>query len=223
METTTMRTTDRATCWMICINNPTSTDLPTPGTMPARWVLEGQMEKGENGTLHYQGMLRTPQVRFKAVKDMFPRARIEVARDKHRLKTYVHKNDTRVAEVPTISSNIPTLFDYQITVAQRWDDEEFNRRHTEAMEKRDSKITAGDVALEYVDYLVSEDIKAGIRGIEFIAINPMWRSSWKKFYSSIIFRSRSTNNATQSPNSPEEIDEAQSVQSEALTTDSECE
>ena len=90
--------------------------------------------------------------------------------------------------------------------------------------KRGTKsITPGDVALEYVDDLVNEDIKAGLRGIEFIAINPMWRSSWKKFYSSIIFRSRSTNNATQSPNSPEEIDEAQSVQSEALTTDSECE
>ena len=191
--------------------------------MPAKWVLEGQIERGEEGTEHYQGMLHTPQVRFRAVKDMFPRAHIEVARNKRALQQYVHKSDTRIAELPTISSNIPTLFDYQNTVSARWDDNEFSRRYNEAIEKRDKSITPGDVALEYVDDLVNEDIKAGLRGIEFIAINPMWRSSWRKFYSSIIFRSRSTNNATQSPNSPEEIDEAQSVQSEALTTDSECE
>lgn len=100
----------RGTCWSITINNPTADDMSP--TLPAGWKLVGQMEKGEEGTLHYQGMLTTNQVRFSAVKKVFSRAHIELAKNRKGLEKYVHKPETRVSEVSDIVSNIPTLFEY---------------------------------------------------------------------------------------------------------------
>lgn len=178
--------TERATCWSITINNPTPQD--TGCDLPAGWVLKGQFEEGGNsGTRHFQGMLRTPQVRFRAVKKVFPRANIQVARNRKALEKYVSKQETRVAEFTTRQSDIPTIFEYQNTVAARWDWTEYDRRYKEAVERR-RPFDSSDIAMDYLDHLVSEDIERGIRGIEFIAINPMWRSSWKKFYRSIINR-----------------------------------
>ena len=61
--------TERATCWSLTINNPTEQDLKV--SLPAGWSMTGQMERGEEGTEHYQGMLKTTQVRFTAVKNYF--------------------------------------------------------------------------------------------------------------------------------------------------------
>jgi len=181
-------TTERGNCWSITINNPTEEDLNP--TLPAGWALTGQMEKGENGTEHYQGMLTTTQVRFSAVKKVIKRGHIELARNKTALKAYVHKEDTRVGVVADRQSDIPTLFDYQHTVAKKWDDNDFrellDRRLTE-----NPKTTVGDVALDYVDSIVAIDIENGMIGIEYIAINPMWRSAWKKFWRSMVARERS--------------------------------
>lgn len=189
--------TIRASCWSITINNPLPSDIPTATTMPAKWTLQGQMEEGKEGTPHYQGMLTTPQVRFSQVKKIFPRAHIEVAKNKAALQKYVSKEDTRIMEVPTVSSAIPTLFDYQATVAGNWKNVDFDN-WLEQFPTEDQ----GEVALKYVDSLVSKDIIAGMRGIEFIAINPMWRSSWKKFWRAIILRHKSIEDASQLSQSP---------------------
>lgn len=171
----------RATCWSITINNPLESE--TKVELPSGWKLLGQFEEGKEGTRHFQGMVTTPQCRFAAVKKLFPRAHIEVARNKAALLNYVNKDDTRVGEFTTRTSDIPTLWDYQRTIAARWDDdewEEFSANHH----------APEDAALDYVDNLVRVDILAGVRGVEFIAINPMWRSSWKKFYKCIVKRER---------------------------------
>lgn len=178
--------TERATCWSITINNPTPQD--TGCDLPAGWVLTGQFEEGGNsGTRHFQGMLTTPQVRFRAVKKVFPRANIQVARNRKALAKYVSKQETRVAEFTTRQSDIPTIFEYQNTVASRWSWDAYNARIKFKIDNR-MLPDYDDVAMEYLDALVSEDIENGVRGIEFIAINPMWRSSWKKFWRSIIIR-----------------------------------
>lgn len=181
-------TDQRGTCWSITINNPTQSDLNVvfPNN---KWVMKGQMEKGEEGTEHYQGMLLTPQVRFSAVKKVLPRAHIELAKNRSALEKYVSKSETRVAEVPNITSNIPTLFDYQHTIAQRWDDIEYAKlieQHSDKFDKGDT----GEIALIYVDALVAEDIRNGVCGVEYIAINPMWRSAWKKFHTAMVARER---------------------------------
>jgi len=145
------------------------------------WKLQGQFEEGNEGTRHFQGMLETPQVRFSAVKRVFPRAHIEVAKNKKALQAYVNKQETRVGTFE--GTSVPNMFQLQDSIASDWDDNEWRRRLYINIEQDD------DVrALEYLDTLVAKRIENGQRGIEFIAINPMWRSSWKKFWLSIIIR-----------------------------------
>lgn len=175
--------TDRFTCWSITINNPTEEDVRCD--MPG-WKLSGQYEQGENGTKHFQGMLCTPQQRFSAIKRAFPRAHIEGARNKQALEKYTTKEDTRVESYET--TGVPSLFQYQDTIAGLWDEREWQRRRVDDRYCKQFKYDYGDMALSYVDDLVATEIEKGQRGIEFIAINPMWRSSWKKFYASIITR-----------------------------------
>lgn len=211
----------RGTCWSLTINNPVKADIDAI-ELPAGWQLQGQYEQGEQeGTKHFQGMLTTPQVRFSAVKKVFPRAHIELARNKTALQNYVHKNDTRVDIFETKSSDIPTLWDYQKIVAVKWDMDEFQESWNESNE-----TDIDNAAMRYLDKLVERDILNGQRGIEFIAINPMWRSSWKKFWRVIVKREK---NLQQKYNAQEnevhsaegeEVCQAQGAQEETLAEDS---
>ena len=172
--------TERATCWSLTINNPTEQDLKV--SLPAGWSMTGQMERGEEGTEHYQGMLKTTQVRFTAVKKLFPRAHIEVARNRAALAKYVHKDETRLATVADNKSPQVSLFDYQHTIAGRWDDNVFyqrvqQRRDYEDEHKGEKYQEEDDLALAYLDDMVAQDIENGVIGVEYIAINPMWRSA----------------------------------------------
>jgi len=170
---------DRATCWSITINNPTKEEIEVP-PLPAGWKLEGQIEVGEQGTEHFQGMLTTPQVRFSAVKRHLPRAHIEIARDKKALQAYVHKEDTRVREVQQ-SAGL-TVFALQDKVLELWNDNDFKAFH-------ELIRYADDAYLRYADCKVRTLITEGMGGgIEYVAINPMWRTSWKKFGEAIVQR-----------------------------------
>lgn len=173
-----MATTTRASCWSITINNPTPGDVNC--VLPG-WKLEGQYETGEEGTRHFQGLLKTPQVRFSQVKSAFPRAHIEVARNEKALKQYVHKDETRVGEFNGAST--PNIFELQANVVGQWDSEEWAKMSNNVSEEK-----IDDMALVYVDTIVSRMIRSGINGIEFTAVNPMWRSSWKRFWRAIIAR-----------------------------------
>jgi len=197
--------TDRATCWSITTNNPTKDDLSP--TLPSGWTLEGQIEKGAEGTEHFQGMLRTPQVRFSAVKKVFPRAHIEIARNASALQAYVHKSDTRVREVQQ-SAGL-TVFQLQEMVLERWSEPDFNRYLLDHMGE-------DDVYLRWADIVVGEMIRDGAAGgIEYVAINPMWRTSWKKFGSSIYSR-YVKHNLNKGYNAPQEcVEKASCDRSEA--------
>lgn len=200
---------DRGSCWSITINNPTQADTPT---LPAGWVFKSQLEKGKEGTEHIQGCLTTgATVRFSAVKKVFPRAHIELARNKAGLMKYVKKEDTRIATIPDQRSDIPTLFDYQGIIADMWVEDDFQKlceKYFSELGETTNKIPdTGDIALEYLDSLVAKDIECnGRKGAEYIAINPMWRSSWKKFYRSII--RRNGNEKVQQEGSQADVEEA---------------
>lgn len=148
------------------------------------WKLSGQYEEGEEGTRHFQGMLCTPQVRFSAVKRVFPRAHIEVARNKKALEKYTNKEETRLETFT--ATGVPTIFEYQRKVAEKWKWEELER-----FQQMYSRKPEDDVAMIYIDRICADMIMEGATGLEFIAINPMWRSSWKRFYRSIINRNAS--------------------------------
>nr|WAE43163.1 MAG: replication associated protein [Cressdnaviricota sp.] len=168
----------RGTCWSVTINNP------SPGEercdMPG-WKMTGQFEVGTTGTRHWQGCLQTPQVRWAAVKKMYPRGNISLARNEIALKNYVRKEDTRASAI--VSSGVVNIFQFQDIIAGDWKVEEFNS-YLELFKNRDR----GEVALIYCDGLVRQRIRAGQRGAEWIAMNPLWRSVWKNFYADIIER-----------------------------------
>lgn len=192
----------KATVWSITINNPVESELrcEVPG-----WKLEGQFEVGKEGTAHFQGMLKTPQVRFAAVKRVFPRAHIEVARNKEALANYVKKEETRV-DVYTPGA-VPTIFQYQSDIASKWRNEEWIKIIENVPEEKHD-----DVAMNYLDILVKRDIEAGQRGAEWIAINPMWRSSWKKFWRSIIKRHHGTSRKQEEGSTSSDSQDAQEGQ-----------
>lgn len=91
----------KGTCWSITLNNPTKEEIALWNNISkaAHFVkrAEGQLEKGENGTPHIQGMLKTDSVRFSAVKKLLPRAHIEKAKNALALAKYVSKEETRVS------------------------------------------------------------------------------------------------------------------------------
>jgi len=176
----TMDTTKRASIWSVTINNPTKEEVEC--TLPPGWSLEGQYEKGDlEGTTHFQGLLKTNQVRFSAVKRHFPRAHIEAARNAAALKEYVHKEETRVGEFTPIRT--PNIFEVQTSICGMWVKADY-----EAIRDRLADVNKKDAVLMYVDQLVDKMIKDGARGIEFISINPMWRSSWSRHAHAILAR-----------------------------------
>lgn len=209
--------TERASCWSITINNYTQGDISPD--LPPGWKFQGQPEVGKEGTEHFQGMLTTPQVRFSAVKKVFPRAHIEVARNRAALAKYVKKEETRNGEYTVVNSTIPTLFEYQGVVAKKFEMKILSERYQEKLkawiaEEARQAPDMDEMAMEYLDELVAQDIENGMRGVEFIAINPMWRSSWKKFWRSIIKRNAQSPEV-EAPSAQRQEDDASSSSGES--------
>jgi len=158
------------------------------------------MERGEEGTLHYQGCLSTPQVRFSAVKNYLPRAHIEKARKPEAVKNYSHKPDTRVAEVPSYSS--ATVFSLSDKVLAKWDDDRF-KDYCDMYPKKLPK----DLIPGMVDIIVHGMIAEGeAGGIEYVAINPMWRSAWLRFGEAMIQRYKKSQQEVYNASSSSEVE-----------------
>lgn len=197
------RQTDRASNWSITINNPKEEDYKV--TLPAGWTLEGQIEQGEEGTLHFQGYLKTNQVRFSAVKKVFPRAHIEIARNVQALQNYVHKVDTRVQAVETQHSTHTSMFDYMHLLARSWDDAEYDTFCDTNRATYNGDLT--EMRMGYVDVLIGRHIANNLmNGVEYIGVNPMFRNAWKRYGLSILQRERTLmQQASESASVREEI------------------
>ena len=175
--------TDRGTAWSVTINNPVAADEENIALSRQRgWTVDGQLEKGENGTPHYQLIVKTPQTRFSAIKKAFPRAHIELARNSAALEQYVHKADTKEGELVSQSELYPSL-------QRTWDMwAEWDPYSRIKLKPMGSKQTEADQFLELFDEFVHDKIKQGYV-LETMAVNPQIRSCVKSFYKSIIFRS----------------------------------
>lgn len=212
---------DRATCWSVTINNPIPADDESIALAKQQsgWKVEGQLEKGEEGTPHYQLMVKTPQVRFSALKKAFPRAHIEVARNVKALEAYVHKDDTREGYLP-VNDKYPSL--------------------TALWSLLDGYITTEQIQipldeesrLALFDQFVGLYIELGYH-IETMAVNPQIRSCVKKYLLPLIFRAkkirRQTDRQTDELNVSSsniqdgEDSETQSLQSQETDETSSCE
>lgn len=82
--------------WSITINNPNKSDQYHLKILAeAGFQIFGQMEKGKNGTPHWQGAVRhASQKTFSTMKKLLPRAHIEPCKNWKQLKKYVTKPDT---------------------------------------------------------------------------------------------------------------------------------
>lgn len=178
--------TDRATAWSLTINNPVAADEEQIAAARQKgWKVEGQLEKGESGTTHYQLLLRTPQVRFAAVKKQFPRAHIEIARNVVALASYVTKEETRVGSLRTSQEQYPSL-------SKLWDliyDElstEWSGPAEDEIDRR--RIITDKQRLAIFDDVCLTLIHKGYH-IETMAVNPQIRSCFAKFAPALLARS----------------------------------
>ena len=191
-------TSQKASCWSITINNPTPEEIEGLKQLP-EWVRkwEGQVEKGENGTEHIQGMLKTQHVRFSQVKKLMPRAHIEVARNEKALAKYVHKEDTRVDTLATttnlaivdIARGVREVWnshaEWKAMLNKQYDDYDNEYPDSQMAERAKCKLNIGEWTL---DCLIKHYINNGYSGIEYMGANPAVRLAWKKFYKEILTR-----------------------------------
>lgn len=199
--------TERSTCWSLTQQVATKEEAVAfmKQPVPPGWKLTGQIEEAPTtGKLHLQLMLETPRIRFGAVKKQFSQAHIEVARNKHQLGLYVKKDDTRVgavAQPPT-----PTIWEFNIMVANRVKPDELTQWLLETRMKKPDDIPNAIYAdgewyipdywtsvkpnemLDYIDIIVKELIREGVRGAEYMGVNPMFRSAWKTYGKALIER-----------------------------------
>jgi len=177
----------RSTSWSLTINNPTDEDREQINIARQKgWKIEGQTEKGaENGVIHYQMMLTTPQVRFSAVKKIFTRAHIEPARNVPALLQYVHKEETKVGDLPSQSARYPSLTKFWDLVYQYCLDD--CRLDCSSPEHPQWYIAKGQQdPLAVLDAAADMLIRQGYF-VETLAVNPQTRSAFQKF-SLAIFR-----------------------------------
>lgn len=192
---------DKSCCWSITINNPTDEDFQQWEILKdQKWVrsVEGQMEQGENGTPHIQGMLRTLSVRFSQIKKALPRAHIEAARSPQALAKYVAKEDTRVSTIPT--AKVATQSDVQKRILKLTLERYLELGHENVKDRfyewlkniKHSKLLRTEHVVQspdyWIDLAVSELIEEGFYGIEFVMSNPQVRSAFKNYFAAIIIR-----------------------------------
>lgn len=175
----------RGTCWSVTINNPTDEDdeLIALAKQRSGWVVIGQAEKGKEGTPHYQLMVKTPQVRFSAVKKAFPRAHIELAKNAVALEQYVTKAETRTGQLPNKSQYYPSLTKLwdliSVKLYELTDDKDIANSFwwSELSDKK---------KLSWFDESISALISDGYH-VETMGVNPQIRSCFVK-YSQSLFR-----------------------------------
>lgn len=223
-KTLQMSTTVKSTYWSLTINNPTQQDDENIVlAIQKGWKITGQKEAGENGTIHYQAMLHTPnQTRFSAVKKIFPRAHIEIAKNPIALRQYVEKEETRIGQLTEESRYYPTLSKYWILITEILIEDSISLSYLKR--KMDSQNITLERALFDIgglenydladlDFATGQLIRLGYH-VETIAVNPSTRSAWKNYFRPIIMRSLHSifNQDNQHNNAPPPTEEESSDQ-----------
>lgn len=195
-------TDKRATCWSVTINNPTPSDEEWIAQARQRgWKVEGQKEVGKEGTPHYQLMVKTPQVRFSAVKKAFPRAHIEVARNVAALEVYVHKAETKVEEMRITSDKYPSQAKVFSMFADWIDDDD----GVKPGRKGGCYSWAPETWLKKFEQFVDGAIREGYY-LEGIAVNPQTLAIVKRYGLSLYFRAKNEKDAATPPQTDRQTD-----------------
>lgn len=171
----------RSSAWSVTCNLKTVSRSTVDACIDAAkangWGVEGQLEQGEEGTQHYQLMVKTPQVRFAAVKRVFPTAHIEPARNVSALKTYVHKVDTRVETLKSVEVSFLTWSQVR---------DKFFQWVVETKDVLSSGFLDED-RLRVWDEFIGLSIEEGMN-VDLIGVNPQHRSCILRYWESYVRR-----------------------------------
>jgi len=164
---------DRGTAWSVTLNMKTVSKERCEGMIDqarqANWGVQGQIEEGKEGTPHYQLLVKTPQVRFSAVKRIFPTAHIEKARNVKALEKYVHKEEGRLEGMKTIERKFVQFPEVRKKFFQWVIEEEHDQ-----VSDYDRKLSIWD---EFISLSIRERIECDV-----IGVNPQYRSIIQKYW-----------------------------------------
>lgn len=168
---------DRGTAWSITLNMKNVSrercEDMIDQAKQANWGVQGQIEKGKEGTPHYQLLIKTPQVRFSAIKKIFPTAHIEKARNVKALEQYVHKEEGRVEEMKTIERKFVQFPEVRNKFFQ-WIIQE-GYESTGCYER---KLSLWD---EFIGLSIEERIECDVVGV-----NPQYRSIIQRYWNNFV-------------------------------------
>jgi len=168
---------ERGTNWSVTLNMKNVSRATCEGMINqaklSNWGVQGQIEEGKEGTPHYQLLVKTPQVRFSAVKKMFPTGHIEKARNVKALEAYVHKDEGRLEEMKTIERKFVSFPEVRNKFFQ-WVIQE-GHQHTGCYEK---KLSLWD---EFIGLSIEERIECDVVGV-----NPQYRSIIQRYWNSFV-------------------------------------
>lgn len=171
---------ERGSRWSVTINLKTvNRDTAEECIARARqngWNVFGQLETGESGTDHYQLAVSTPQIRFSAMKKMFPTAHIEIAKDWHALLAYCNKEETRVETLKNVSTGYIGWSQLRNMFIEWLNGQMFERLENDH-EKR----------LEIWDRFIGFKIREGYE-VDLMGVNPQYRACVSRYWTSYILR-----------------------------------
>lgn len=171
-----MSTTQRATKWSVTCNllniKKETVESCISTARQQGWTVLGQIEKGTEGTEHYQLAVATPHIRFSAVKKVFPTAHIEKCKDWNALVKYCNKEDTRVekivqAQYVTFQMVRDKFFEYLIN------DGNVN------LTDEQHRISEWDT---FIQLSLREKIEC-----DLVGVNPQYRSCIMKYWDAYIY------------------------------------
>jgi len=161
------------------------------------WLVDGQLEVGENGTPHYQFYINTQkQVRFSAIKRVFPKAHIECSHDMKKVESYCKKWKTRQTDTKTVK-------------IERWDPDSDERYTTKMFWADLASIwfevyeeTDTDIMLVY-DYCVQQLIDMEFP-CHMVAVQPQNRKAFQLYGLQMMnYYRRHIHNETAGPQQPD--------------------
>ena len=192
--------TTRATAWSVTINmknvKQSTADECIAQARQKGWKVNGQLEQGDEGTKHYQLLVKTPQTRFSAIKKMFPTAHIEVARNVDALEQYVTKEETRIGDLPQEDDKYPSLGKIWINIFHKMVEDGYFELKGDSYEAH-WRGWASALTLDYFDQCINAMIQDGY-SVETMGVNPQIRSAWKNYGQSIVLRELKAQNVKMS-------------------------
>jgi len=169
---------DRGTAWSVTLNmknvSRETCEAQIERAKSCGWGIQGQIEEGKEGTPHYQLLVKTPQVRFSALKRVFASAHIEKARNVKALATYCNKVEGRLEEFKTIERNF-----VQFPEVRKKFFEWIIQEGYEQVSDYDRKLTLWD---EFIGLSIRERIECDV-----IGVNPQYRSIIQRYWNDYVF------------------------------------